>query len=73
MSNHPNPIQDTGGNYSFTSNSNVITDKSLYYVYWNDIISKPSFCNICFSPNFNNIINTPNLNVYSTSSNLYYS
>ena len=73
MSNHPNPIQDTGGNYSFTSNSNLITDKSLYYVYWNDISSKPSFCNICFSANFNDITNKPNLNVYSTSSNLYYS
>ena len=69
MSNNFFIIEDTGGNFSFSPFSSNINNKSLFYIYWNDIINKPSFSNICFTSSYNDLSNLPVLSLISTSGN----
>jgi len=70
MSNfHLYPYIDTSGNSNFISYNSNINDKSLISIYWNDIIDKPSFCNISTTNNYNDLNNETwnniSLNSYS--------
>ena len=58
MSNfHLYPYIDISGNSNFISYNSNINDKSLISIYWNDIIDKPSFCNISTTNNYNDLNN----------------
>ena len=66
MSNHISPFFYNDNNPSFIPFSNIYEDKSLISINWNDVLSKPSFSNICFSANYNDLSNIPNLSVYAS-------
>jgi len=59
---HLSPFLDSNNNfYTFSPFSSNIIDKSLLYIFWNDIIFKPSFCNISFTGSYNDLSNKPYL------------
>ena len=66
MSNHISPFFYNDSNPSFIPFSTIYEDKSLISINWNDVLSKPSFSNICFSANYNDLSNIPNLSVYAS-------
>jgi len=66
MSNHISPFFYNDNNPSFIPFSNIYEDKSLISINWTDVLSKPSFSNICFSANYNDLSNIPNLSVYAS-------
>ena len=57
MSNHISPFFYNDSNPSFIPFSTIYEDKSLISINWNDVLSKPSFSNICFSANYNDLTN----------------
>jgi len=57
--NHKYPLEDIDGNILFNPNLSNINDISLIKSYWDYIINKPSFCNICFTSSYNDLINKP--------------
>jgi hypothetical protein len=65
MSNH-NTFYYNDNNPSFIPYSTTYNDISLININWTDVISKPSFCNICLTANYNNLSNVPNLSVYAS-------
>ena len=66
MSNHISPFFYNDSNPSFIPFSTIYEDKSLISINWNDVLSKPSFSNICFSANYYDLSNIPNLSVYAS-------
>ena len=68
MSNHIFPYLYNDNNPSFIPYSTTYTDQSLISISWNDILSKPSFSNICFTSSYNDLSNIPDLSVYASNS-----
>ncbi len=69
MSNH-NYFFYNDSNPSFTPYSTIYNDVSLISINWIDILSKPSFSNICFTANYYDLSNIPNLSVYASNSDV---
>ena len=60
MSNfHLVPIQDSGGNINFNPSTSNNNDKSLFSIYWNDILNIPIFSSVSYNGIYNNLINSP--------------
>ncbi len=70
MSNHNFPYLYNDNNPSFIPYSTTYTDQSLISISWNDILSKPSFSNICFTSSYYDLSNIPDLSVYASNSSV---
>jgi len=68
-SNHLTPYEDFNSNSQFIPYFSNITDISLISVYWDDIYSKPSFCNITITSSYNDLLNKLEFFPIATSGN----